>query len=81
MPTIADIDSLDDFTPEHLLKATKNTIVNVLLAGQAYGINGRSYTRANLPELKKLRDDLSREIAEAANGGLLIAYGDFNEPI
>lgn len=73
-----DFDNLQDVTPANLLKAVNVAIAKVTLGGQSYTINGRTFTRANLPELKKMRDDLSREVAESSSGtGGLIALAKF----
>lgn len=40
-------------TDAELLVYTRAAIVKILTDGQAYSINGRSLTRADLPELRK----------------------------
>jgi len=64
--TTTQIDNLADFTPAQMLKALNKAIIDVAVAGQTYSINGRSFSRANLTELKKIRDDIKAEVEAAS---------------
>lgn len=78
MATI-DVDSIQDFTPANLLKTVEYAIAHIAVGGQSYTINGRQFTRANLSELKTMREDLKAEVAEAASAtGTMTAYASFN---
>ena len=54
----------------------------ILLTGQSYRIGSRMLTRANLTELRKLRDELMRqEAAENTDASLIEgAYVSYLEP-
>ena len=41
-------------------------ITKIYSAGQAYGVDGRTLTRANLPELLKRKEKLEADIAVTA---------------
>lgn len=63
--------------------ATVNRAINaIMITGQSYKIGSRMLTRANLTELRKLRDQLMREEA-AKNGDTSLidgAYVSYFEP-
>lgn len=50
-----------------LLEFARAAIATITLTGQAYTINGRTLTRADLPELRETVDWLEQRIA--ADGG------------
>ena len=45
------------------LKAVNDAIYAIMVGGQSYKIGSRSLTRANITELRKIRDDLEARIA------------------
>jgi len=53
---------------ERELEAVNDAILKVL-GGQSYSIAGRSVTRANLTELRKLRNELQAELDELESTG------------
>ena len=61
-----------NMSSKELLEEVNKAIVAVTAGGQSYKIGSRSLTRANLTELKKLREELRAETAAAdnANSGL-----------
>lgn len=63
--TTSDIDNLPDWNASRLLKAVEHAIVQLTLGGQEYAIAGKRFRRADLGQLKNLRDELKREVAEA----------------
>lgn len=78
--TPTEIDALPSYTAAQLLKVLERNIVEVLATGQSVGVTGKQWQRADLEQLKKMRDDLKAEIAEAAageNGGgnVLVQFG------
>lgn len=40
----------------------------VLTAGQSYALNGKTFTRADLPTLERMRKDAERELSIAKGG-------------
>lgn len=73
-----DFDSLQTITAANLLKSVNHAIAHLNLGGQSYTINGRTYTRAQLPDLMDARDRLQKEISESASPtGRLTALGKF----
>jgi hypothetical protein len=54
-------------TDEEMLVFARAAIVNIMATGQAYGINGREMTRADLPELRETVTWLEERIAATAN--------------
>ncbi len=78
--TTSQIDALPSFTPAQMLTAVEYAIVMVSVSGQSYSINGRSFSKSNLSELKKLRDDLKAEVdAAASSSGRNAALADFSD--
>lgn len=67
-------------TAEQLLEHVNNAIVAITVGGQSYSIGSRSLTRANLTELRNLKNDLEAQIASKDDNGLFantsIAYFD-----
>lgn len=57
--------------PQELLNEVNNAIKNILVGGQSYKIGSRQLTRADLKELKALKDDLTAQVANQGNTGLL----------
>ena len=51
--TNAQILALPDYTDAEMVKLCKFGLTQVLGAAQSYSINGRSFTRANLKDLKE----------------------------
>ena len=56
---------------EKQLQAVNDAIYAIMVGGQSYKIGSRSLTRANITELKKLRDDLEARIASNNTSPLL----------
>lgn len=76
-----DFDAMQTVTGANLLKAVNVAIAGVLVGGQAYTINGRTFSRADLKDLYEMRDKLSAEIAEAGSAtGTMTAYASFSRP-
>jgi len=65
MPSESDVNALTDWTDAQLLLSVKNAIVNVLFAGQASLINGRSVNRSDLDTLRKMQNELEGKIRAA----------------
>lgn len=59
-----DVDQLQTFSPADLLKITNHAIAMILMSGQSYTINGRTFTKANLVELYELRRNLELETGD-----------------
>lgn len=53
-------------TDAELLEDVVNAIHTILVGGKSYQIDGRSLTRADLPELRSLRSELEMRINSAA---------------
>ncbi|MBQ9228988.1 MAG: peptidylprolyl isomerase [Eubacterium sp.] len=53
------------------LKAVNDAIYAIMVGGQSYKIGSRSLTRANITELRKIRDDLEARIAANNTSPLL----------
>jgi hypothetical protein len=69
------------FTDAELLLLTRKAIADILVAGQAYGINGRNLTRADLPELWATVNTLeSRITSSGSNGDGGTALIQFDDP-
>jgi len=49
---------------------------DILTGGQSVAINGRSMTRANLPEIRKMIEVLSARVARASSGPLVLGRPD-----
>lgn len=77
--SITQIDGVPDYTPANLLKSLNYAIVQITMSGQSYSINGRTFNRANLADLKRIRDDIKAEVdASASSSGRNAALGDFS---
>lgn len=75
----SDIAAIPTYTDAELLTLTRKAIVDVLAGGQAYGVQGRQFTRADLAELYSTVQLLEQRInaaADTADGTALIRWGD-----
>ena len=63
MSATEDLEELEE------MLADVNTAIRKVLQGQSYSLGSRSVTRANLTELRALRDDLKAEIAALEENG------------
>lgn len=71
------IDGLPDFTDAQLLKATRRAIAAITLTGTSRGINGRTLTTANLPDLWTQVRELELRIGSDSNdGNVLVQFGE-----
>lgn len=78
--TTVQIEALPDYTAGNILKALNYAIIQVALGNQNYSLNGRSFGRANLADLKRIRDDIKAEVdAAASSSGRNAALGDFSD--
>lgn len=70
----------DNTKTVEMLKQVNAAISAVLAGGQSYKIGSRSLTRADLAQLKAIRDDLEAQIDSGQNNQLLdrtfVAYFD-----
>ena len=57
--------------PVELLEQVNKAIAAVLVGGQSYKIGSRSLTRADLAQLKAIRDDLEAQIDSGTDNCLL----------
>lgn len=75
-----DLSTIADYSAADKLKAIDHAIMTILLGGQVLGMNGRNITRANLKDLRELRNDVvtqaTDEDAESAGGIALVQYGE-----
>lgn len=77
--TVTQIESLPDYSAGNILSALNYAIIQVAVANQSYSLNGRSYSRANLESLKKIRDDIKAEVDSASStSGRNAALADFS---
>ena len=58
----------ENITPEKLLQEVNKAIATVLVGGQSYKIGSRELTRADLKELKNLKNELIQQIQEDKAG-------------
>ena len=70
-----DTSSVQTFTLEEHLNMVENAIANLMMGGQQYVINGRSFTRADLDKLRQWRAELKAEveIEDTPAGGIAVA--------
>ncbi len=54
------------------LLAAYEAAITAVLSAQAYTINNRSVTMADLADLEKGRDKYKREVAQEARGGMRV---------
>lgn len=52
-------------TPQERLNLINQAIEEVLIAGQSYKLGSRQLTRADLKQLRALKQDLANEVAES----------------
>lgn len=57
-------------TDAEMLEWCKYAIYTITAGGQAYGSDGRILTRANLSELRALRQELEQKVDAAAGYGI-----------
>ena len=57
--------------PSERLAQVDEAIAAVLASGQSYKLGSRSLTRADLSQLRALRDDLAAQATQEADSGLL----------
>lgn len=79
MATI-DVDALQSFTTAQLLKLTEYRIAQILAGSQAYSMDGRQLTHADLETLYRERDRLKAEVeaetaGEDGGGNVLVQFG------
>jgi hypothetical protein len=55
----------NNITADEMLQEVNNAIYAILVGGQSYKIGSRSLTRANITELKKLKNELEAKIAQS----------------
>lgn len=60
-----------EYTPEQMLVEVNKAIQAVLLGGQSYKLGSRSVTRADLAQLREMRDDLEAQIGQKGNSPLI----------
>ena len=65
------MDNVQEMTRQQLYDEVNKAITAVLVGGQSYKIGSRSLTRANITELRKLRDELAAELAAEGKNCLL----------
>jgi len=61
----------EKLTPRQRLAQVNEAITAVLYGGQSYKLGGLSLTRADLSQLRALRDDLEAQVAQETGAGLL----------
>jgi len=76
-----DFDNIQVVTDANLLKAVNVAIATVMVGGQSYTINGRTFTRGDLDKLYKIKNDLEQVVSEAASAtGSTTALARFGGP-
>jgi hypothetical protein len=77
--TGSQLDDLPDLTDAQMLRAVKQAIAQVLLAGQAYSsVLQKGFTRADLGALQRMEAAYQNRVAAASsNTGDLTALADF----
>lgn len=58
-------------SPSQRLAQVDEAITAVLYGGQSYKLGNWSVTRADLAQLRALRDELAAQVAQEASAGLL----------
>jgi len=74
------IDGLPDYTDAQMVKLCKYAISQILGGAQSYSINGRSYTSANLADLKKMLAFYEDRVEEDGNNGNFGVLVEFRGP-
>lgn len=59
-------------TYQEQLEEVQAAITAVLTRGQSHDTNGRSFSRADLAELRRMENDLRRKVARQKRGGIRI---------
>lgn len=78
--TTTQIESLPDYSSGNLLSALNFAIIQIAMRGQSYSLNGRTYSSANLADLKRIRDDVKAEVdAASSTSGRNAALADFSD--
>lgn len=67
-------------TDATLLTNVKAAINAILIGGQSYQIGSRSFTRANLKELRELRAELEARARRASDQTGGVTHVEFGEP-
>jgi len=62
----------ENLTPRQRLAQVDEAITAVLYGGQSYKLGSRALTRADLAQLRALRDDLAAQAAQEDSGETLI---------
>lgn len=65
--------AVEGYTNRELLKKVKEEIYAIATTGQSYTIGSRSLTRANLTELRNMKNELEAQIAAEENDSPLFA--------
>ena len=77
--TVTQIENLPAYTAGNILDSLNYAIIQIALSGQSYSLNGRTYTRANLESLKRIRDSIKAEVdAASSSSGRNTALADFS---
>lgn len=63
-----------------LLSRVTDAINGVLVGGQSYTIGARTFTRANLGELRKLRAELEARVRRATDDTGGVTHVEFGDP-
>lgn len=64
-------EEIGNFTTEELAVEVDKAIKTVLVGGQSYKIGSRQLTRADLAELRAMRQELAAELTAGSGGNLL----------
>lgn len=56
---------------KEMLEQVDSAITNILVGGQSYKIGSRQLTRADLATLQGIKNDLTAQVAQEGNNGLL----------
>ena len=59
-------------TLQPMVDAANAAIIALITKGQEVRVNGRTYRRAELSQLKTVRDQLEAELARVKGGGLRV---------
>lgn len=76
MATI-DTSAIQTFTAAELLKGVNHAIMHITMGGQSYTVAGKTFSRPDLEKLKKMRKELSDEVALETAGGMLTSLVSF----
>jgi len=67
-------------TTQSLLESVETAITTIMTSGQSYSIGERRYTRADLAELRKMRNELKSQY-ETENNGPTRNFVRFGDPL